>query len=391
MTNVRIARQPILNDDQIVQGYELLYPTGEVDETLAAARVTIEALSEIGLERLVGTSRAWINVTPEFSASDMVLNLPPDRVVLELGSDMGQDTATLERLADLRAAGYTLAADHFSLASAPPPPLLELVEFVKIDMRELGARELARHAFELRAQDVTLVACNVETGDEFKLAQSAGANLFQGFFFCRPHMLAGRRITPSRMAMLSLSSALQDPSIQISDLERIISNDVALSYRLLKYINSAYFSLRNEVRSIQQALALLGIEPLRRWATLSIFAEVGDQPRELLVTALIRARFCETAGTNGDGAPAERFTLGLFSVLDALTATPMYTAIADLPLAPTLHDALISHSGPGRLLDSVIAMELGDFDRANEIVPDSSDSYVAAVAWCNEQGANMLG
>jgi EAL and modified HD-GYP domain-containing signal transduction protein len=389
MTNVRIARQPILNDDQIVQGYELLYPTGEVSETLAAARVTIEALSEIGFERLVGTSRAWINVTPEFSAGDMVLNLPPDRVVLELGAEMGQDEATLERLADLRAAGYTLAADHFSLSSTPSR-LLGIVEFVKIDMRELGARELARHTFELRSLDVTLVACKVETGDEFKLAQAAGAGLFQGFFFCRPHMLAGRRITPSRAAMLNLSSALQDPDIQIADLERVISNDVALSYRLLKYINSAYFSLRNEVTSIKQALALLGIESLRRWATLSIFAEVGDQPRELLVTALIRARFCETAGAASDGSPAELFTLGLFSVLDALTATPMHIAIADLPLGPSLHDALLHHSGPGRLLDSVIAIEAGDFDRANKITANSAELYLEAVAWCNELGAGML-
>jgi EAL and modified HD-GYP domain-containing signal transduction protein len=389
MTNVRIARQPILNDDQIVEGYELLYPTGEVDETLAAARITIEALSEIGLERLVGTSRAWINITPEFLAGDMVLNLPPDRVVLELGPEMGQDQATLERLADLRAAGYTLAADRFRL-SPGSQPLLGLVDFVKMDMRELGAREVARHAFELRALDVTLVASKVETGGEFELAQAAGAKLFQGFFFCRPHMLAGRRITPSRVAMLRLSSALQDPNVQLSDLERVISNDVALSYRLLKYINSAYFSLRKEITSIQHALALLGLEQLRRWATLSIFAEVGEQPRELLVTALIRARFCEAAGSSEDGTPAELFTLGLFSVLDALTATPMYTAIADLPLAPGLHDALINHSGPGRLLDSVIATEAGEFDRANDITPDSSKWYVDAVAWSNETGASML-
>jgi EAL and modified HD-GYP domain-containing signal transduction protein len=389
MTNVRIARQPILNDDQIVQGYELLYPTGGVDETLAAARITIEALSEIGFERLVGTSRAWINVTPAFSASDMVLNLPPDRVVLELGPEMGAEQTMLERLGELRNAGYSFAADGFTLSSTPDP-LLDVVDYVKLDMGAIGAREVARHAFELRSAHVTLVAGNVQTGDEFELAKAAGADLFQGFFFCRPHMLPGRRITPSRAAMLQLSSALQDPDVQLAELERIISNDVALSYRLLKYINSAYFSLRNEITSIKQALALLGIEPLRRWATLSIFAEVGDQPRELLVTALIRARFCETAGTGADGRPAELFTLGLFSVLDALTATPMYTAIADLPLAPVLHDALLHHSGPGRLLDSVIAIEAGDFDRANEIAPNSSEAYLDAVAWSNEVGASML-
>jgi EAL and modified HD-GYP domain-containing signal transduction protein len=389
MTNVRIARQPILNDGQVVQGYELLYPTGDVDETLAAARITIEALSEIGFERLVGLSRAWINVTPEFLAGDMVLNLPPDRVVLELNPQLGGDQATLERLAELRDSGYSFAADGFTLGSSPNA-LLPLVDFVKLDTREIGAREVARHAFELRSADVTLVAGNVETGEEFELAKAAGAHLFQGFFFCRPHMLPGRRITPSRAAMLQLSSALQDPEVQLADLERIIGNDVALSYRLLKYINSAYFSLRNEIRSIKQALGLLGIEPLRRWATLSIFAEVGDQPRELLVTALIRARFCETAGTSADGKPAELFTLGLFSVLDALTATPMYTAIADLPLAPVLRDALLHHSGPGRLLDSVIAIEAGDFGRANAIAPNSSEAYLDAVAWSNEVGARML-
>lgn len=389
MTNVRIARQPILNGEQIVQGYELLYPTSGVDETLAVARITIEALSEIGLERLVGLSRAWINVTTEFLTSDMVLNLPPDRVVLELSPQLGEDQDAVARVAALRDAGYSFAADSFTLTAAPNP-LLDLVAFVKLDLSEIGAREVARHAFELRSADVELVACEVHTGEEFELAKAAGASLFQGFFFCRPHMLPGRRITPSRTAMLQLSSALQDPDVQLADLERIISNDVAMSYRLLKYINSAYFSVRNEVTSIKQALALLGIEPLRRWATLSIFAEVGEQPRELLVTALVRARFCEIAGTSADGRPSELFTLGLFSVLDALTGTPMYTAIADLPLAPVLHDALLHHSGPGRLLDSVIAIEEGEFDRANEITPGSSEAYLEAVAWSNEVGATML-
>jgi EAL and modified HD-GYP domain-containing signal transduction protein len=389
MTNVRIARQPILNDEQVVQGYELLYPTGGVDETLAAARITIEALSEIGFERLVGLSRAWINVTPEFLTSDMVLNLPSERVVLELSPQLGQEQDTVSRVAGLRDAGYTFAIDSFKLSSEANP-LLDLVQFVKLDLSEIGAREVARHAFELRAADVELVAAHVHTGEEFELAKAAGAGLFQGFFFCRPHMLAGRRITPSRVAMLQLSSALQDREVQLRDLERIISNDVALSYRLLKYINSAYFGIRNEITSIRHALSLLGIEPLRRWATLSIFAEVGDQPRELLVTALIRARFCETVGAVADGTPAELFTLGLFSVLDALTGTPMYTAIADLPLAPVLREALLRHSGPGRLLDSVIAIEEGEFDRANEIIPNSSQAYLDAVAWSNEVGASML-
>jgi EAL and modified HD-GYP domain-containing signal transduction protein len=389
MTNISVSRQPILNEDQIVEGYELIYPRGDVDDTLAAARVALGALSELGLEQLVGTSRAWINVTPEFLTRDLVLSLPPERVVLELGPDIGIDQTMLDVVQGLKDRGYTIAADQFRL-SPEIQPLLAVVDIVKLDMRALGPREVARHAFELRPFEVTLVADGVENGDDFKLAKAAGASLFQGFFFCRPHMLMGRQITPSRIAMLRLTSALQDPDIQLVDLERVISNDVALSYRLLKYINSAYFGLRSEVTSIKQALALLGLEPLRRWATLTIFAEVGDKPRELFVTALIRARFCENAGSHADGSPPELFTLGLFSVLDALTGTPMATALNDLPLAQKTRDALIEHTAAGRLLDAVMAIECGDFDRASSLVPDSAEHYVEAVAWSNDAGGRLL-
>jgi c-di-GMP phosphodiesterase len=389
MSNISVSRQPILNDEQVVEGYELLYPRDEVDKTVAAARVAIDALSEIGLDQLVGRSRAWISVTPEFLSLDLVRNLPPDRVVLEFTSELATTPVMLEQIGELRRAGYQIAADEFSF-SPELLPLLETVEIVKLDMRALGAREVARHAALLRPFDIKLVANHIDTGDDFKLAEAAGAELFQGFFFCRPHMLAGRRITPSRIGLLQLTSALQDPAIELGDLERVISADVALSYRLLKYINSAYFGLRSQVASIKQALALLGLEPLRRWATLTIFAEIGDKPRELFVTALIRARFCESAGDPADGLPSELFTLGLFSVLDALTETPMRTAVHDLPLTASMRDALIDHAGPGQLLDCVTAIEAGNFSRADSLVPNCGDHYLDAVSWSNEAAGHLL-
>jgi c-di-GMP phosphodiesterase len=389
MSNISVSRQPILNAEQIVEGYELVYPPSDVDETVATARVAINALSEIGLEQLVGRARAWISVTPGFLHRDLARTLPADRVVLQIAAAVAATPAMLETIAELRAAGYRVAADRFCY-SPELEPLLEAVELIKLDMRALGPRELAHHTARLRPYELTLIAANIDSGDAFKLAQAAGANLFQGFFFCRPHMLAGRRITPSRTALLRLSTTLQDPAIELADLERVISADVALSYRLLKYINSAYFGLRSQVSSIKQAIALLGLEPLRRWATLTILGEVGDAPRELFVTALIRARFCELAGDAIDGLPAELFTLGLFSVLDALTGTPMRTALHDLPLTPALRDALIDHAGAGRLLDSVIAIEAGQFDYAEEIVPAGGDHYVEAVSWSNEAAGHLL-
>ncbi len=394
MTDIFLARQPILNLDQSVAGYELLYPRGgdqsADSEALATARIALNALGEIGLEHLVGQSRAWINVTPEFLSLDLVGALPPDRVVLELPAALFRDQATHGLIEELRTAGYRLALDQFRY-EPQLDPLLKMVDIVKLDMIEIGPRELARHTFELRSYELKLVAKKIETIEDFKLATAAGADLFQGYFFCRPHLLSGRAIAPSRLALMRLASALQDPEIQLLDLERLISSDVALSYRLLKYINSAYFGMRGRISSIKQAVALLGIEPLRRWATLTIFAEVGDKPRELFVTALIRAHFCQQAGLPQDGPPAELFTLGLFSVLDALTDTSMHTALRNLPLTPSMHDALTDHTGPGRLLDCVTAIEGGDFDHANEILVDASDYYLESVTWSNDAAKQLIG
>jgi EAL and modified HD-GYP domain-containing signal transduction protein len=396
MIKVSLARQPILDRDQAVEGYELLYPhrdgDGELvgDAAFETARVAFNALSEIGLESLVGDTRAWINVTPEFVLHDLARNLPRDRVVLQLHGTEPIEPSVLEKLEGLRSAGYLLALDQFRY-SPELDPLLKVIEYVKLDMVALGPRELAHQTFELRPYELTLVAKQIETYDDFRLAKAAGADLFQGFFFCRPHLIGTRAILPSRLALMRLASALQDPAIQLEDLERLISEDVGLSYRLLKYINSAYFNLRGRISSIKQAVALLGIEPLRRWATLTIFADLGDKPRELFVTALIRAHFCQEAGQPVDGKPAELFTLGLFSVLDALNDTPMYTALQNLPLTPSMRDALIDHAGAGRLLDCVMAIEQGEFERADEILDGSSQHYLDSVAWSNDAAKALIG
>ena len=395
MTDIFLARQPILDRDQSVQGYELLY-TRRLDEprlagdgALTSARVVLNAFSEIGLEHVVGLSRAWIKVTPEFLSLDLVPNLPPDRVVLELSGRQFLDESMLEPVRNLRAAGYRLALAEFEF-TPELDALLRVVDIVKLDMRELGGRELARRTFELKPYELMLAANKIETPDDFKLAVAAGADLFQGYFFCRPHLIGGRRIPPSRIALMQLANALQDPTIQLHDLEKLISHDVALSYRLLKYINSAYFGFRGGISSIKQAVALLGIEQLRSWSTLTIFAEVGDKPRELFLTALVRARFCQQAGGGQAGPQPELFALGLFSVLDALTDTPMFIALEGLPLTPAMRDALIHHTGAGRLLDCVMSIENGDFDRATEIAPNASEHYIESVAWSNDKGKLLI-
>jgi EAL and modified HD-GYP domain-containing signal transduction protein len=395
MNEVLLARQPILDGDLTAVGYELLYREAGSDhanvrdDELATARVSLRAMTEIELEHLVDQRRAWINVTREFVLGGLVDTIPPERVVLELLEDQLVDEALIEALARLRRGGYQVALDDFTL-TPEVEPLLPKVDIVKLDLRALGADGLTRLAGDLSRHRLTLVAEKLEDHADFEVAQAAGCHLFQGYFFCRPEVIQGTSVAPSKLALLKLAADVQDPSIDLAALDRAISTDVALSYRLLRYINSAYFSLRRPVSSVMQAVTLLGIDNVRSWTTMMILAQIGGKPRELFVTALVRARFCQLTAQGENGQGAELFALGLFSVIDALTDQPMATVVRSLPFPQEMCDALVMRSGPGRLLDCVEAMEEGEFRRARNLVPSAPEHYLEALAWTNDTARHLL-
>jgi EAL and modified HD-GYP domain-containing signal transduction protein len=201
-----------------------------------------------------------------------------------------------------------------------------------------------------------------------------------------------RGIAANRLALLEVVGALAGSEVQLSDVEPLIARDVALSFRLLRYVNSAYFGLRGDVRSIGQALALLGTDNVRRWASLSVLASVDDKPPELTVTALIRARFCELAGEElGIARPGELFTLGLFSVIDAMLDAPMADIVGSLPFAGDMREALVQRRGQlGRLLEYVAALEGGDEMLAATELPRAGALYVEALMWATGAGEALL-
>jgi EAL and modified HD-GYP domain-containing signal transduction protein len=222
---------------------------------------------------------------------------------------------------------------------------------------------------------------------------AAGCDLFQGYFFCRPAVVGTRGIAANRLALLQVVAALNDPAIEFSEIEQLVARDVALSFRLLRYVNSAFFGLRGDVRSIGQALALLGLENVSRWATLSTLASIDNKPTELTLTALIRARFCELAGSQaGVGSPAELFTLGLFSVIDAMMDVPMHDVVASLPLADDIREALVQRSGRmGQLLDSVVFLDTGEDNPVLATIPHAGAHYLDALMWANSAAESLFG
>jgi c-di-GMP phosphodiesterase len=390
VANVFIARQPIFDRELDVVGYELLFRGANQnvaivsDHDEATSTVVMNAFTEIGLDNVVGDRGAWINVSRDFLLGGLARALPRGRVVLELLEDQQVDDALVEALEDHRARGYAIALDDFT-GSDELVPALEHVDIVKVDLLGRDPAAVAEDVNRLTRHDVTLLAEKVETREEYERCLELGFHLFQGYFFCKPERMEARGVAPNRLSMLQLVAALQDPKIEIHQLEALVSRDIALSYRLLRYINSAFFGLRREVDSIGRALMLLGVANVKRWATLSVFAGVDEKPRELIETALVRARFCELAG---DGNRDRLFTLGLFSVVDALMDAPMEDVLASMPFPEEMRAALLAGTGAnGELLETALSFERGDFapplDRFGA-------AYIEAIAWATDAADELF-
>jgi EAL and modified HD-GYP domain-containing signal transduction protein len=393
-----VGRQPIFDRELEVLGYELLFCTGDhssvniVDHHAATSTVVLNALSEIGLQRIVGSRRAWIKVSREFLLGGLAITVPPDLVGLQLLENQLIDDEFVRSISDLRRRGYRIALDNYRY-SADTEPLLALVDIVKLNLPDLGHDGFAEQVRLLRNFEVILLGTKIETHEDHRFARELGCQLFQGFFYQRPELVAARRVDPSRLAVLKLIALLNDPKLELGEAEQLIAHDLTLSLRLLRYINSAYFATRSEVVSIGQAVALLGIEQLKGWVTLTAFASVDNKPSELTVTALVRARFCELAGSHTTAEHrGQLFMLGLFSIIDALLDTPIAEILDSVPFPEDMRAALIRHSGPmGTILRCIMALEAGATALAESILPGCGQLYVEALAWTNQAGTQLIG
>jgi EAL and modified HD-GYP domain-containing signal transduction protein len=397
---IHIARQPILDANRRLFGYELLYRAGALDQScttspdLAAARTLVDAIQGIGLDALTGKSKAFINVTRQLLLDDVAALLPPQSVVIELREDIEVDEEVIEACRALQARGYVLALDDF-VAGSGAEALAPYVKFVKLDVLEPTAATWQPVARRFVANSVRVVAERVETIDVVAQARDAGCSLFQGYYFCRPATRSVKAIPGRRLAYLHLFAAISRPDLTIAMLEDLVKRDVSLTVRVLRSINSAAYGLRQEITSLRHALVLLGIQQVRNWAAVWAMAGVnsGGTP-EAVSVALLRARSCEVIGHAWSGAEAggQLFLLGMCSMLDAILDQPMDQAIAGLELLTGVRDALLGGSNALRsILDAVVAYEQGDWDRAGHIVrtlglPERllPSAYSDALRWARE-------
>ncbi len=388
-----VARQAIVDASKNVVAYELLYrrtqeaTTAEVgpDGARATLEVIANSVLEIGLDRLSPDLPVHINYPRELLVDPVTPPVFPQRVVIEVLESVRADPETIAGIRTLREQGHLIALDDFS-PKVTDPKLLEHADIVKLDLSQHSREAFAELARSLRNRPVRLIAERVETVEEFERCVVLGFDAFQGYFLQHPKTFSARPLPSNRLGALRVVSLLQKEDSELSDIERLISHDLGLSYRLMRCINSSYYGFSKKVDSIRQAVLILGFERLRQVCALVALRELGERPASVFVDAMARARMCEQLGPlRGVRDPASLFIMGLFSTLDVLTGLPMAEVLRELPLSEDLVQGLSAREGfLGSVLREVIAYERGTWQPSipRGIKPAVMQAiYVEAIEW----------
>ena len=376
---IAVVRLPLTDLQRHIVGYELVVGA-QREGAKATAALLLDAFGDIGLDRLAGRHPAWVAMTAEFLLEVGTPPVRPDRVILQLPAEPPTE-AVLAALQRLQFSGYTIALDgyHHELAT--------FAKFVRIPVAGRTDEELRAVIAEPIARGLELVATGVATPEELERCTALGFTVFQGEFFGRPDPMRQRRVGTGGIASLAALAAVARPDATFEDLEDAIGNDVGLSLKLLRYVNSAFFALPRTVETVREALTLLGTATVRRWATvMALVAAADDAPEELVELALQRARMCEVLGGNrAVDASDAHFTVGLFSVADALLGASMEDVLETLPFSDEIRAALLRREGPkGELLQTVVAYEQAEFPSAADGEVSPAQAYGDALVWAGE-------
>lgn len=363
-----LARQPIFNTQMKVVAYELLCRSSQINQAnftdgdAASSQVLVNAFTELSIQNVVGKNLAFINFT-----RNLLQNPPPfDRkqLVIEVVEGQKVDASMLHALKVLRENNYTIALDDFVL-TPDTEHLIPYADIVKLDVMQLSTPELTKHIHHLKPFDIKLLAEKVETYEMLEFCKSAGFDLFQGYFLARPQIITGRKMSENKQSVLQLLSALQDPDVPVEKIERMLARDTILSFKLLRLVNSAAFGLARKIDSLKQAIMLLGLNKIKNWVNILVMSNVGNKPHELSVTALTRARLCESIAKKLNETPKAEgyFTVGLLSTLDAFMDAPMASLLESISLSKHIHDAILHRQGSeGKVLEIATAYEKGAWD-----------------------------
>lgn len=354
--NFFLARQPILNRFQSIVAYELLFrsaasgPANVVNDLAATASVIAHA-SEIGMDEVIGCTRAFINVDATVLMSDIVKILPHKNMVLEILENVEATPEVIGCVRALAALGFTFALDDVIADTADIQHFLPFVEIIKVDVKDTPLEHLAGLVRLYKGANKKLLAEKVESQALFQYCREIGFDFFQGYYFARPVILSGKKLAPSQLAVMHLIEQIYSDADDVFILHSI-KQDASLSLNLLRLVNSPAVGASRRIDTLGQALQLLGRRQLQRWLQVSMYANsehAGNLTSPLLVLATTRGKLLELMAAKlrpGNPNTADiGFTVGIMSLMDALFGMPMHDILQQFPVNQEISDALLFRNG----------------------------------------------
>ena len=372
-----VARQPIFTKNKKVYGYELLYrdsvggsvsgvDNGVVDGSTATSETILNSFQNIGINKLTSGKRAFVNFTEDLILQEVATLLPRDTLVVEVLEGIEPSEKILKAIAELKNSGYMIALDDFVVDPANYS-FFEYTDIIKFDLMSTPVDVIRPLAHDLHKRKIILLAEKIENAEVFEETVKMGFTLFQGYYFSKPTTLKQKKINPLRANCIHLINLAMQEEIDFRKCAEIIKQDVALSFSLLKLVNSAFFGLPNPAKSIQHAVSILGVGELTKWIILvSLSRMKDDKPDELVSMSLIRGRILETLSTDLKirSHSNDLFLLGLLSFMDVLTDTPMEEVLTQVKLNEFVTDNLVGTGKYRGLLELLTMHEKGDWDEA---------------------------
>lgn len=388
-----LARQPIFDPKLKTVGYELLFhdesnsTSGPQEATRTTSLVLADTLAEFGLETVVGHLPAWVRFPSEYLTEKLPIPIGPKALLIQVQSDVADNEEALERLRDLKQQSYRIvydATNHDPVHSE----ILKIASITKIDIHGRSVDDVRRDLAFYSKHPTSLLAKQVSRMSDFDACHKLGFKLFQGNFICQPEQIKQKRVPTNRLAAMRLMSELYSENPSTERIRNLVQQDVTLSYRLLKWLNSSLFALPHPVESIQHALVMLGMNRLRNLVSLIVLSRIDDKPAEVITNCLMRARIGERIAQHYDVSAETMFTVGLLSLLDILIGTPMEQILETMPLAAELQQAILRREGTcGRLLGGIEAHERGDWSGVETAGLDLSiltPAWVDAAVWVRQ-------
>jgi EAL and modified HD-GYP domain-containing signal transduction protein len=396
------ARQPILDINKNLFAYELLFRDSidnvfpDVDGDEATSKIVEASKFNMGISEFTANKPAFINFTLDTLSKGYPEMLTPEELVVEILETVKPGKRLLAICKDLFEKGYTLALDDYE-----HQPVWEhfypYIKIIKIDWQLSSIDDIKKVIAAIaKYPHIQLLAEKVETYEEYNQALELGCVLFQGFFFAKPEMVKTKTLSPSQMAMAELLYETSKPDLDLASITSVFERDVTLSYKLLRYANSAIFKRRAEISTIKQALVTLGSAELKRFMGLMFTANVNpDKPSELINSAMTRAKFCELAANNmkSNVDSSISFLTGLLSLIDAILDEDIESVLEKLPLAQEIKDTLLTREGPMAMLIQLVEfIEHAQWDESTATMEKLGltkeqviEDYNEAIAWADEQ------